>query len=113
MKLLALSGSGNHEFGTAKATGALQKGFEKAGGGTVESIFLVDHKLQRCLQCEVDGWGICRREGLCIIKDDFSEIVDKVRAADVMVFANPVYFGDISDSMRSFLDRFRRINFGK
>jgi multimeric flavodoxin WrbA len=27
----------------------------------------------------------------------------------VVVFANPVYFGDLSESLRAFLDRYRRI----
>jgi NAD(P)H-dependent FMN reductase len=37
--------------------------------------------------------------------------VEKIKAADVIVFANPVYFRDLSESMRGFLDRLRRIRF--
>jgi len=68
-------------------------------------------KLERCRQCEADGWGICRSKGVCIIEDDFAKVVDMVKAADVVAFANPVYFGDLSESMRSFTDRLRRIRF--
>jgi len=64
---------------------------------------------ERCRQCEIDGWGICRREGHCIIEDDFPLVVEKINSSDVMVFATPVYFADLSESMRAFLDRLRRI----
>lgn len=110
MQMLALSGSRNHQGRTAQAINALQEGFVKAGG-TSECLFLLDLKLERCRQCELDGWGICRREGTCVIEDDFASVVEKIKAADIVVFANPVYFADLSESMRSFLDRLRRIRF--
>ncbi|MEK7353881.1 MAG: flavodoxin family protein [Chloroflexota bacterium] len=110
MKMLALSGSRNHQGRTAQAINALQEGFIKAGGAA-ERLFLIDLKLERCRQCEIDGWGICRRDGTCIIEDDFDSVVEKIKEADVVVFANPVYFADLSESMRSFLDRLRRIRF--
>ena len=65
-------------------------------------------KIERCRQCEDDGWGICRAEGQCAIKDDFASLVDKIKNADAVVFATPVYFGDLSESIRAFLDRLRR-----
>ncbi len=110
MKMLALSGSRNHEGRTAKAINALQEGFAK-GGGATETLFLLDLNIERCRQCEIDGWGICRNKGVCIIEDDFQSVVDKIKAADLAVFANPVYFGDLSEIMRSFTDRLRRVRF--
>jgi multimeric flavodoxin WrbA len=110
MKILALSGSRNREGQTARAIKAIQKGVTEAKGKT-EVVFLTELKLERCRQCDPDGWGFCRKEGRCIIEDDLASVVEKVKAADVVVFANPVYFGDLSESMRTFLDRFRRTLF--
>ena len=110
MQILILSGSRNREGQTARAIKAIQKGISE-GKGKSEAIFLTEMNLERCRQCEADGWGLCRKEGRCIIEDDFASIVEKVKAADVVVFANPVYFGDLSESMRTFLDRYRRIGF--
>ena len=110
MKALILSGSRNRKGQTAKAIKAVQKGFT-AGKGKSEVIFLTELNLERCRQCDPDGWGLCRKEGRCIIDDDLASLVKKVKAADVLVFANPVYFGDLSESMRCFLDRFRRTLF--
>jgi multimeric flavodoxin WrbA len=108
MKILMLSGSKNREGRTARVIEAIGKGVAKAGG-TTESIFLPELTIERCRQCEKDGWGICRREQRCIIEDDFNSIVAKVKVADAVVFTNPVYFGDLSESMRAFLERLRRI----
>jgi len=110
MPILVLSGSRNREGQTARAINAVGKGISDAGGNS-ECLFLTELKLERCRQCDPDGWGLCRREGHCVIEDDFTSIVEKIEAADVVVFANPVYFGDLSESMRGFLDRFRRTHF--
>jgi NAD(P)H-dependent FMN reductase len=108
MQILMLSGSRNREGRTARAIEAIGKGVAKAGGNS-ESIFLTELAIERCRQCDNDGWGPCRREQRCIIEDDFDSVVAKVKAADVIVFANPVYFGDLSESMRAFLERLHRI----
>jgi multimeric flavodoxin WrbA len=110
MQMLTLLGSRNHQGRTAQSVFALQDGFKKAGG-TSEAIFLLDRNLERCRQCDLDGWGQCRREGTCIIEDDFGSIIEKIQGSDIVVFASPVYFMDLSESMRSFLDRLRRIRF--
>jgi multimeric flavodoxin WrbA len=110
MQVLVLSGSKNKQGKTAQAINAIMKGLSSAGAKS-ECIFLTEKKLERCRQCNNDGWGICRSEGRCIIEDDFASIVLKIKEADALVFANPVYFADLSESMRGFLDRLRRINF--
>ena len=108
MHTLILSGSRNPDGQTAKATKALADGLQ-AGGCSTETVFLPELNLERCRQCEDDGWGICRSEGQCVIEDDFASVVDKVRAADLLVLTTPVYFSDLAESLRAFLDRLRRI----
>ena len=110
MQILILSGSRNREGQTARAIKAVQKGIAE-GKGESEVIFLTEMNLERCRQCDADGWGLCRKESRCIIEDDFASIAAKIKAADAVVFANPVYFGDLSESMRGFLDRYRRTLF--
>ncbi len=101
-------GSRNHQGQTARAADALVKGITSAGS-QVEKVFLTEKQIERCRQCDENGWGLCRSEGRCTIEDDFASLVDKIEAADAVVFANPVYFGDLSESLRAFLDRLRRI----
>jgi multimeric flavodoxin WrbA len=112
MQVLILSGSRNQEGRTARAINAIRQGVAKTGGNT-ECLFLPELTLEHCRQCESDGWGVCRREGYCLIDDDFPSLVEKIESSDVTVFATPVYFADLSESMRGFLDRLRRICFLK
>ena len=77
-------------------------------GADVEKLFLPVTKIERCRQCDEAGWGICRSEGRCVIEDDFASVVARIRSADAVLFATPVYFSDLSESLRAFLDRLRR-----
>lgn len=108
MRIVAILGSRNPEGRTAQAVDALLEGAERKGAQT-EKLLLTELDIQLCRQCDLNGWGECRSEGRCVIEDDFHEVVDKIRGADVAVFATPVYWGDLSESMRAFLDRLRRI----
>ena len=107
MKVIAILGSRNPKGRTASAAGAFLEGVGDAGG-RAEQVFLTEQKIDACRQCEQDGWGTCRTEGRCVIEDDFAALVEKLRGAEAVVFATPVYFGDLSESMRAFLDRLRR-----
>jgi len=108
MKLIGILGSRNPQGQTARAADALLQGVKDAGW-EIERAFLPTLQVERCRQCEDNGWGICRAEGRCVIEDDFAALVDRIRAADAVAFATPVYFGDLSESMRAVTDRLRRI----
>ena len=41
----------------------------------------------------------------CILEDDLTRVLDAVREADVLLLASPVYYGDLSSQMKSFIDR--------
>ncbi len=108
MNVLTVCGSRNPEGQTARAAKAWMEGAAGAGART-DIVFLPHLDIQRCRQCDDDGWGQCNREGSCVIEDDFGPVVARIRDADAVVFANPVYFSDLSESLKSFLDRLRRI----
>lgn len=107
MNILVISGSRNPQGQTASAADALIEGVTEAGG-TGEQIFLPKMAIQACRQCEDSGWGICITKGQCVIEDDFAAIVDKIAKADAVVFASPVYYSDLAESIKSFSDRLRR-----
>jgi len=104
---VAVLGSRNPEGRTARAADALLNGVVGEGDQS-ERVFLPEMDIERCRQCEADGWGVCRAEGRCIIEDDFALLVERIKAAEAAVFATPVYFSDLSEGMRGFLDRLRR-----
>ena len=107
MKVLAIQTSPNHDGLTAETAKLALKGAESAGHET-ELVNLNDIVIKKCKACD-GGWGQCRREGTCILEDDFAGLIDKILKADALVFTTPVYWWDISESAKTFLDRMRRI----
>jgi len=110
MKVVAVHGSPNAGGLTETlALAALEGAAELAAGTTL--IRLTDRHLESCRQCG-NGWGKCRAEGVCIIEDDFQAIREEINAADAWVLVSPVYFWDLSESVKVFTDRLRRCNSG-
>jgi multimeric flavodoxin WrbA len=107
MNIMIISGSRNPKGQTAKAANAMFEGVKKAGS-TGQIIFLPTLQIERCRQCDDNGWGLCRKEGRCIIEDDFMQVSESIRTANAVIFATPVYYSDLSESLRAFLDRLRR-----
>lgn len=70
-------------------------------GNEAEKIFLRDKNINYCTGCSV-----CSMYGKpCPQKDDMSEIIEKMLAADVIVMATPVYFYTMSAQMKTLIDR--------
>ena len=109
VKILCLSGSRDRNGRTARAINSIISGAEKADANT-QRCFLIELNLEHCRQCDANGWGTCRREGHCVVEDDFQMLVNKIHESDVVVFATPVYFRDLSEIMKVFLDKLRRIS---
>lgn len=108
MSILLINGARNVRGQTARAALALAQGLGEAGR-EIEHVYLPALNIGRCRQCGEDGWGDCRTRGACVIEDDFASLLAKVRDAQAVVFATPVYYGDLSESLRAFLDRLRRV----
>jgi multimeric flavodoxin WrbA len=106
MKIIAIQSSPNTDGLTAKTAKMVLRGAESEGA-TVELVNLNETIIKPCIACD-GGWGKCRREGICIIDDEFQSLRDKIQAADATVFATPVYWGDLSESAKLLLDRLRR-----
>lgn len=110
MKICILSGNPKRDglcqsIIDAAGTGAAE------GGAEVDQIRLCDFKLIRCQVCE-DGWGHCRDENYCKYgKDGFNEIKERLETSDAIILATPVYWGETSELLKSFIDRLRRCEF--
>jgi len=100
-------GSRGREGRTAKAAGAWLEGF-KSAGGHADVHWLPEMAIERCRQCNDDGWGSCLSKGKCVIDDDMQKLAAGIRESDGVFLATPVYWGELSESLRAFLDRLRR-----
>lgn len=72
----------------------------KSAGNEVEKISLVGKNIQFCKGC----LG-CQKLGHCIIRDDVNDIMDKVMKADVICWATPIYYYEMSGQMKTLIDR--------
>ena len=106
MRVLIFSSSPNTDGLTAACAGAVLEGIQQAGG-EAEEIRLNDLNIKSCEACD-DGWGTCLDDHLCNVLDDFQTLHERTLKADAYVFVTPVYWGDLSESMKAFTDRLRR-----
>ena len=72
----------------------------KAAGHEVEKISLVGKNIQFCKGC----LG-CQKLGRCVINDDVNNIMAKVLQADVICWATPIYYYEMSGQMKTLIDR--------
>ena len=86
--------SNSEALATAFAEGA------RAAGHDVEQISLRGKTVHFCRGCFV-----CQEKLRCVIRDDADEICQKALAADVLVFATPIYYYEMSGQLKTLLDR--------
>jgi len=72
----------------------------KESGNKVAKIRIADRKIGYCTGCYA-----CQKTGKCVIKDDAEAVLKKMLAADVIVFASPVYFYSVSAQLKALFDR--------
>lgn len=103
MKAIAINGSPRKGWNTEKLLIEALRGAESAGAET-SLIQLYDLNYTGCKSC----FG-CKRKGMeqgyCILKDDLTSILNEILEADVLFLGSPIYFGDVTGQMVSFIER--------
>ena len=72
----------------------------KEAGNEVEYISLKGKEIKYCIGCLS-----CQTKGVCVLKDDVAEIMAKVKDAEVIVYATPIYYYEMAGQMKTLLDR--------
>ena len=72
----------------------------KESGNSVEEISLKDKNIVFCKGCLA-----CLKLGECVIKDDANSITEQIKQADVIVWATPIYYYEMSGQMKVMIDR--------
>lgn len=104
MKVIAFNGSPRKEWNTATL---LKKALEGAAskGAETELIHLyeLDYKgCRSCFACKTKGG---KSYGRCAVRDDLQPVFRKIEAADALIFGSPIYLGNITGEMQSFMER--------
>ena len=72
----------------------------KTVGHEVEIISLRDKEIKFCIGCFA-----CQKTQRCFMHDDADVIREKMLHADVLVFATPIYYYEMSGALKTMLDR--------
>jgi putative NADPH-quinone reductase len=88
------AGSNSNYLAERFAQGAI------AAGNKVDFISLRGKEIKFCIGC----FG-CQRTGACVFKDDVPAIMDSVLNADVVCWATPIYYYEMSGQMKTLIDR--------
>lgn len=87
-------GGNSDSLAEAFANGAREAGNE------VEIISLADKTIGFCKGCLA-----CGKTQRCMINDDAVEIAEKMKNAETIAFATPVYYYSVSGQLKTMLDR--------
>ena len=98
--ILVVQGGGRAKGNTAQLVDSFIKGATEAGH-TVEKINLNQTEVKGCIGCNA-----CRYGKPCVQKDGFNDLVPKIKAADLIVFASPLLFWTLSSKIKAFIERF-------
>jgi len=101
MKVMVMMGSPRENGNTAALTKQAAEGIKNAGG-EFEIVYLHGMRISPCDACD-----ICRSdlETDCIVDDDMTGLYPKLRQADALVIASPVYWFTVSAQTKLFMDR--------
>ncbi len=97
-KVLILSGSPRKNGNSDILCDEFMKGAVEVGN-EVEKIRVAEKNIGYCRACYA-----CKN-GPCAIKDDMTEVLQKMIDADVIVLASPVYFYSIDAQLKALIDR--------
>lgn len=105
--LLLLNGSPRKNGNTKKSLLLLEEALKKSCGRlnctvTAEIVDLSSLDIRTCRGCR-----LCfdRGDEACPLTDDLLHIHEKMKAADGVIFASPVYVNDVSGIVKTLLDR--------
>ena len=97
--VLIISTSLRNNSNSEKLAEAFAEG-AKASGNEVEMVSLKNKSIAFCKGCFA-----CQKVGRCVINDDANAITEKILEADVVVWATPIYYYEMSGQMKTMIDR--------
>ena len=104
-KIMIIDGGPRKNMNTAQMLQKLAEGARSVGDDIeVKTVRLYDLDYKGCMSCMA-----CkikdRASNVCRFKDALTPILDEIAQADGLVLGSPIYFGDVTGQMRTFLER--------
>ena len=104
-KIIVIDGGPRKNFNTASMLQKFAEGAtsvsDKIEVKTVR-LYGLDYKgCMSCMACKVKG----KASNVCKFKDALTPVLEEIAEADGLVLGSPIYFGDVTGQMRTFLER--------
>ena len=105
MKVIAINGSPRRTWNTATL---LEKALEGAAseGAETEMIHLYDLDFKGCISCFACKLRDGKSYGKCAMQDDLTPVLEQLEDADAVILGSPIYLGNSTGEMRSFMERY-------
>lgn len=102
-KIIIIDGGPRKNFNTAAMCEKVAEGVRSVEGESkIIRLYDLDYKgCMSCMACKVKG----RASNVCKFKDALTPLLEEIAHADGLVLASPIYFGDVTGQMRTFLER--------
>ncbi len=104
MRIIAFNGSPRKKWNTATLLGKALEG-AASQGAKKELIHLYDLNFKGCISCFACKTKGGKNYGKCAVKDDLTPVFRKIERSDAIILGSPIYFGNVSGEMRSFMER--------
>ena len=103
-KVTIINGSPRKCQNTSKMCKQFAQGAQECGAETeIINLYDIDFKgCYSCFACKLRGG---KNYGKCTYPDGLKHVIEKVSASDGIVFATPIYFGEVTGVMKSFCER--------
>ena len=99
MKVLGIYGSPRKEGNSDLLLDQALEGARSAGA-EVSSIYVRDLTFSGCIEC-----GGCGKTGVCVLKDDMQPLYPKIKEAEVIILATPIFFYGFTAPIKALIDR--------
>lgn len=104
-KIIIIDGGPRKTFNTASVLKKFAEGASSVSDQIeVKTVRLygLDYKgCMSCMACKIKG----RASNVCKFKDALTPVLEDIAEADGLVLGSPIYFGDVTGQMRTFLER--------
>ncbi len=104
-KIIVIDGGPRKNMNTAQLLQRFAEGV-KSVSSDVEVVVIRLYDLNykgciSCMACKVKG----KASNICCFKDALTPVLNDIADADGLVLGSPIYFGEVTGEMRSFLER--------
>ena len=104
-KIIIVDGGPRKNMNTAQLLQRFAEGAKSSGSDIeIKTVRLYDFDYKGCMSCMA-----CKLKGrasnICRFKDGLTPVLEEIAQADGLVLGSPIYFGEVTGQMRTFLER--------